>query len=117
VKSTLPGLFDRSCRVKGLVDLDNEIAKCDKKLGLAQLNLDKIIKIESQPNYKETIPANVRLANEDKVCIGSLPKLSNLTVPVVSEKNLRSGNRHAAVIERNVCEVEMIKLAYPAARC
>jgi len=52
--------------VRGLVDLDLEIAKCDKKLGLAQLNLDKIIKIESQPNYEETIPAAVRLANEDK---------------------------------------------------
>ena len=51
-----------------MVDLDLEIAKCDKKLGLAQLNLDKIIKIESQPNYEETIPAAVRLANEDKVC-------------------------------------------------
>jgi len=52
--------------VRGLVDLDLEIAKCDKKLGLAQLNLDKIAKIESQPNYEETIPANVRLTNEDK---------------------------------------------------
>ena len=59
---------------KGLVDLDFEIAKCHKKLGLAQLNLDKIIKIETQPNYEETIPANVRLANGDKVCILLLSK-------------------------------------------
>ncbi|KAI0338116.1 hypothetical protein BDW22DRAFT_1338444 [Trametopsis cervina] len=52
--------------VRGLVDLDAEIAKCDKKLQLAQLNLDKIIKIEAQPEYEETVPANARLANEEK---------------------------------------------------
>lgn len=63
---------------KGLVDLDLEIAKCGKKLDLAQLNLDKIVKIESQPNYEETIPANVRLANEDKVCIDAAPRVSCL---------------------------------------
>ena len=47
--------------------MDVEIAKCDKKLQLAQLNLDKIRKIESQADYEETVPANARLANEDKV--------------------------------------------------
>jgi valyl-tRNA synthetase len=47
--------------------LDVEIAKCDKKLQLAQLNLDKIRKIESQADYEETVPANARLANEEKV--------------------------------------------------
>lgn len=49
------------------MDLDVEIAKCDKKLQLAQLNLEKIRKIESQPEYEETVPANARLANEEKV--------------------------------------------------
>jgi valyl-tRNA synthetase len=44
-----------------------EIAKCEKKLDLAQMSLHKIIKVESQVDYEETIPANVRLANEDKV--------------------------------------------------
>jgi len=53
-------------RVKGLVDLDKEIAKCDKKLDLARLNLAKIVKVESQADYRETVPENVRLANEDK---------------------------------------------------
>lgn len=53
--------------VQGLVDLDVEIAKCDKKLDLARLNLGKITKIEAQPEYEETIPANVRLMNEEKV--------------------------------------------------
>jgi valyl-tRNA synthetase len=53
--------------VRGLVDLDVEIAKCDKKLDLARMNLAKIVKVESQPDYTETVPENVRLANEDKV--------------------------------------------------
>ncbi|KZP29939.1 hypothetical protein FIBSPDRAFT_946443 [Athelia psychrophila] len=52
--------------VRGLVDLDNEIAKCDKKIGLAQMTLTKLQKVISQPNYTETIPANVQEANEEK---------------------------------------------------
>ena len=49
------------------MDLDKEINKCDKKLNLARLNLQKIVKIESHPDYEETVPANVRTANDDKV--------------------------------------------------
>ncbi|KAF8152335.1 tRNA synthetases class I-domain-containing protein [Crassisporium funariophilum] len=52
--------------VRGLVDLDNEIGKCEKKLDLARLNLQKIVKVESQPEYAETVPASVRTANDDK---------------------------------------------------
>ncbi|KAF8638127.1 hypothetical protein AX17_002426 [Amanita inopinata Kibby_2008] len=52
--------------VKGLVDLDAEIGKCEKKLDLARLNLSKIAKVESQPNYLDTVPENVRLDNEGK---------------------------------------------------
>ncbi|KAG6885779.1 hypothetical protein C0993_009884 [Termitomyces sp. T159_Od127] len=52
--------------VRGLVDLDVEIAKCDKKLDLARLNLQKVVKVESQADYAETVPENVRLANEEK---------------------------------------------------
>jgi valyl-tRNA synthetase len=44
-----------------------EIAKCDKKLDLAKLNLQKIVKLESQPDYAATVPANVQAANSDKV--------------------------------------------------
>jgi valyl-tRNA synthetase len=51
------------------VDLEKEINKCEKKLDLARLNLQKIVKIESQPEYEETVPANVRTANDDKVCL------------------------------------------------
>jgi valyl-tRNA synthetase len=53
---------------QGVVDLDVEIAKCVQKLELASLNLDKVRKVESQPEYESTVPANVRLANEEKVC-------------------------------------------------
>ncbi|KDR72774.1 hypothetical protein GALMADRAFT_252030 [Galerina marginata CBS 339.88] len=52
--------------VRGLVDLDNEISKCDKKLDLAKMNMQKVVKVESQPDYEETVPENVRLANADK---------------------------------------------------
>ncbi|KAF9565455.1 hypothetical protein CPC08DRAFT_815475 [Agrocybe pediades] len=52
--------------VRGLVNLDNEISKCDKKLDLARLNLQKIVKLESQPEYADTVPANVQASNADK---------------------------------------------------
>ena len=52
---------------QGLIDFDVEIAKCEKKLNLARLNLEKIRKVESQPDYEDTVPENVRLINEDKV--------------------------------------------------
>ncbi|SJL02337.1 probable VAS1-valyl-tRNA synthetase [Armillaria ostoyae] len=47
--------------VRGLVDLDREIAKCEKKLDIARLSLSKLAKFEN-----ETLPENVRLANEEK---------------------------------------------------
>ncbi|RDB22412.1 Valine--tRNA ligase [Hypsizygus marmoreus] len=52
--------------VRGLVDLDVEISKCEKKLDLARMNLQKVIKVESQADYEDTVPADVRLANETK---------------------------------------------------
>ena len=53
---------------QGLVDLDTEIAKIDKKLDLVRLNIDKVRKLEAQPEYESTVPENVRLINEEKVC-------------------------------------------------
>jgi valyl-tRNA synthetase len=50
-----------------LIDLDAEIAKCEKKLQLARLNLDKVRKVEAQSDYVETVPENVRFLNEDRV--------------------------------------------------
>src|SRR5579863_3005580 len=54
-------------QIQGLIDLDAEIAKCEKKLQLARLNLDKVKKVEAQPDYAETVPENVRIINEDRV--------------------------------------------------
>lgn len=54
------------------MDLDVEIAKCEKKLDLAKLNLDKVLKVESQPDYEDTVPVTVRLQNEEKVSDHSL---------------------------------------------
>lgn len=71
---------------QGLIDLDVEIGKCEKKLQLAQLNLDKIRKIESQPDYEETVPVNARLANEEKVW-------STVTLSSVSLTALHRGKR------------------------
>ncbi|KAI0808098.1 tRNA synthetases class I-domain-containing protein [Fomes fomentarius] len=52
--------------VRGQVDIDGEINKCEKKLALARMNLSKVEKVESQAEYETTVPANVRLANEEK---------------------------------------------------
>ncbi|KAK7696379.1 hypothetical protein QCA50_001033 [Cerrena zonata] len=52
--------------VRGLVDLDAEIGKCDKKLQFAQLNLDKILKLESQKDYEQNVPEDSRLATAEK---------------------------------------------------
>lgn len=57
----------RSIFFQGLIDFDVEISKCEKKLNLARLNLEKVRKVESQPDYEETVPENVRVINEDKV--------------------------------------------------
>ncbi|KAL1719893.1 hypothetical protein EV715DRAFT_289754 [Schizophyllum commune] len=52
--------------VQGLVDLDVEISKCDKKLDVVRLALEKIVKTESQADYEQNDPENVRAANADK---------------------------------------------------
>ena len=52
---------------QGLIDLDAEIVKCDKKLDVARMNAEKLRKIEAQPEYETTVPENVRAANAEKV--------------------------------------------------
>ena len=76
-----------------MVDLDVEIAKCDKKLDLAKMSLDKILKVEAQADYETTIPENVRLANEEKVgypCLNLFITL--LIVYTITEEDV--GGRH-----------------------
>ncbi|KIY63886.1 hypothetical protein CYLTODRAFT_425719 [Cylindrobasidium torrendii FP15055 ss-10] len=46
--------------VKGLVDLDVEIAKCDKKLNVVRMSLAKLVKLI------DTAPENVKAEKEDK---------------------------------------------------
>jgi len=53
--------------LQGLVDLEAEVAKCDKKLIAVNLNLEKLLKITSQPDYEESVPVAVQLANDEKV--------------------------------------------------
>lgn len=55
--------------VRGLVDLDAEIAKCEKKLQVVALGLNKVRKAESVPNYETTVPPDVREMNEEKVSV------------------------------------------------
>ena len=56
-------------RFQGLVNLEAEVAKCDKKIDLARLNLEKLYKVISQPDYQATVPEAVQLGNEEKVGI------------------------------------------------
>jgi len=53
--------------VKGLVDLEDEIAKIQRKLEAVSLSADKLQKTMSQGNYEEVIPENVRVANTEKM--------------------------------------------------
>lgn len=58
-----------SNRSQGLVNLEAEVAKCDKKIDLARLNLEKLYKVISQPDYQTSVPEAVQLSNEEKVGI------------------------------------------------
>ena len=39
---------------QGLVDLAAQVAKCDNEINLARLNLEKLYKVKSQPDYQMT---------------------------------------------------------------
>lgn len=58
-----------------MVDLDVEISKCEKKLTLAQLNVDKVRKLIAQPGYEQNIPEDVKASNIENVCSPELPKI------------------------------------------
>ncbi|KAG8215823.1 tRNA synthetases class I-domain-containing protein [Butyriboletus roseoflavus] len=53
-------------QVQGLVNLEAEVAKCDKKIDLVRLNLEKLYRVISQPDYQITVPEAVQLSNEEK---------------------------------------------------
>ncbi|KAJ6611804.1 tRNA synthetases class I-domain-containing protein [Mycena sp. CBHHK59/15] len=54
--------------VRGLVDPAGQLAKCEKKLGVAQTNLQKMTKQEDPDHVYHTVPIGIRLANAERVC-------------------------------------------------
>ncbi len=76
--------------LQGQVDLDGEIHKCEKKLALAKMNLSKVEKFESQADYETTVPENVRLANDEKVCrTRPVFLFSRVADPFLTEEDVR----------------------------
>ncbi|KAL5480308.1 VAS1 [Sanghuangporus weigelae] len=53
--------------VRGLVDLDAEIAKIDKKLDVTNLAADKLRKQMAGPDYETAVPENVRVTNAERL--------------------------------------------------
>ena len=76
------------------------------------MNLDKVRKVEAQADYVETVPANVRLMNEDRVRLGSMLGFYVFWKTLISraEENVRGGSRFVGVVEGDVCEVEIIRV-------
>ena len=54
---------------QGLVDLDQEIVKNEKKLNVAKIALEKVKKAESVPNYEEIVPVETRTFNTERVSL------------------------------------------------
>ena len=70
------------------MDLDAEIAKCDKKLDIAKLNLEKLKKAMGVPDYEGSVPEAVRTGNEEKLkTIGA--EMANLELSKDSFAKLR----------------------------
>ncbi|KAL0232899.1 hypothetical protein GEMRC1_011646 [Eukaryota sp. GEM-RC1] len=52
--------------LKGLIDVDVELKKINKKLGIVEKSLDSLKKKMSIPNYETKVPEQVRVANAEK---------------------------------------------------
>lgn len=65
--------------------------------------------MEAQADYVETVPANVRLINEDRVRI-SLDAFLRMIEPLITraEENIRGGTGFAGILEGDICEVEIM---------
>ena len=59
--------IDANACIQGLIDIDVEIERCEKKKKVSQIALDKIKKNEAHPNYDQTVDDETRAANEEKV--------------------------------------------------
>ena len=89
------------------MNLEAEVAKCDKKLDLARLNLEKLYRVISQPDYQATVPEAVQLGNEEKVgiccCLYVLD--FKLIMGVCVAEDIGGGTCGAPRVERDVCQV------------
>jgi len=74
--------------VKGLVDLDAEVAKCEKKLDLAKLSAEKMRKVMAQSGYEQNIPEDVRTNNLETLQTYEA-QIANLEQSKVSFERLR----------------------------
>ena len=90
-----------------MIDIDVEIEKCEKKKKVALLALDRIKKNEAHPNYEQTVDAETRLANVEKVrthVLSDVPVM--LTTSHVAETT-RVGNREPRGHEGNFCKTQI----------
>ena len=72
------------------MDLDHEIVKNEKKLGVAKIALDKVVKAESVPNYEEIVPLETREFNAERV--SSSRGCSALAHPFFAAQNASGGH-------------------------
>lgn len=84
------------------MDVYAELTKCEKRLDLARMGLQKINKVESQPDYVDSVPVCVRQANEEKV---RFSLLNNILVPR-GKHYCRSRNTDVRIIESDVYQIE-----------
>jgi hypothetical protein len=61
-----------------MVDLDQEISRCEKNLVVARAAAEKLKATISKPDYEVNVPADVRAANTEKVCISDYFKVGIL---------------------------------------
>ncbi len=58
------------------MDLEQEISRCEKNLILAKGAADKLQATMNKQDYESNVPADVRLANTEKVGLSSCTLLS-----------------------------------------
>ena len=60
---------DRSLKsfCQGLIDIDAEIEKCEKKKKVAQMGMEKLKKVQAHPSYAQTVDPETHLVNEEKI--------------------------------------------------
>lgn len=94
---------------QGLVDLDAEIAKSQKKLGLAQLNVDKMKKLMAQPGYEQNLPEDVRAQNRDTVRF-AFPIIHSIPLTLVCHlQQLMTSEAQVTTLEQTIASFEKLR--------